>query len=281
MAHRCMPSVVQNAPKEVHTRSYLRQRNANANDGLQAAHAMHRALVAYDSSARPQRMRNELNGPNAIHSRVPSRSIRAKPGEGAVRQAVGREGGRAEAEGGGQFVIARELDALQHRVHQRAAHLRQRMRVERGDSFEQWQARQRRARPEVRRVDHGHARADGLEQVGVPAADVRACVARSPRAVATPYAQARARTHAIPARANTPAAAECLAAGAAGQIGSTELRVQRRHAECSLMCTPGKAYAKQKTASASRPKSVETSRCTKSCSKIISKTPRSCRNGQA
>ena len=50
---------------------------------------------------------------------------------------------------------------------------------------------------------------------------------------------------------------------------------------CMRMCAPGKAYAKQKTASASRPKSVETSRCTKSCSKIISKTPRSCRNGQA
>ena len=66
MAHRCMPSVVQNAPKEVHTRSYLRQRNANANanDGLLAAHAMHSVLVAYDNRARPQRMRNELNGPN-------------------------------------------------------------------------------------------------------------------------------------------------------------------------------------------------------------------------
>ena len=101
-------------------------------------------------------------------------------------------GGRASGSGGGQFVVARELDALQHRVHQRAAHLRQRMRVERGDSFEQWQARQRRARPEVRRVDEGHARADRLEQVGVPAADVRACAARS---ASRPRSTNHRRTH--------------------------------------------------------------------------------------
>ena len=40
IAHRCMPSIVQNAPKEVQTRSYLRQRKRNAN--------------ACDNSAQPQ-----------------------------------------------------------------------------------------------------------------------------------------------------------------------------------------------------------------------------------